>query len=572
MSYSDDNPVCPKCGGATHKRSGKFGPFFGCANYPTCKGIAKAKYVARKAIVRNTGPRPEIVGSSQQLEIWDYISNGEGHLCVEALAGTGKSTTCREAMHRVNPALRCLYLAFNKAIADEFTVNAPANCVCSTLNAIGFAQVRKSFPRVQMVNGKVRNIIEGLYTPTTKTEIDAQRMIVNATDKLVGLCQGLLITGDDKLELTELAANYDIELSSDIADVVLGLVPQVLKIDRERTGVISFNDMLWLPVVLNLPCDKYDLIFVDEAQDLNACQHKLVLGLLAAGGRVVIVGDTNQAIYGFRGSDVDSIANFATLLESNTDREVITLPLTVTRRCGKAIVAEAAKIVPTFEAHENNGDGEVIRTNSQAAGELYTPGDMVLCKMNAPLASVAFTLIKRGVKAIIRGRDLGQNLITLIQRLKSDSVGGMLLALDVWEQKEIEKVAGTRREDTVTQQINDRADCIRALSEDCDNISEVIARIQSVFADFEASGAPKGAVILSSIHKAKGLEADTIFWYDSDIQFKCKQDWQARQQRNLEYVAITRAKRTLYYVSVAKKGKAKPEVESETVTPEAEAA
>lgn len=34
-------PSCPTCGGPTVEREGKFGPFFGCANYPTCRGLVR---------------------------------------------------------------------------------------------------------------------------------------------------------------------------------------------------------------------------------------------------------------------------------------------------------------------------------------------------------------------------------------------------------------------------------------------------------------------------------------------------------------------------------------------------
>ena len=60
-------------------------------------------------------------------------------------------------------------------------------------------------------------------------------------------------------------------------------------------------------------------------------------------------------------------------------------------------------------------------------------------------------------------------------------------------------------------------------------------------------------VLLSSIHKAKGLEADRVFLIEPEgapvPHPMAKQDWEIEQEWNLRYVAITRAKKELIYVS-----------------------
>ena len=491
--------ICDKCGREGVSRKGKFGNFLGCPSYPRCKGK-----IVKFTAPRPTGPRPVVVGSPEQIDVWNAITSAVSHVVVDALAGTGKSFTCREAMHKLPASDRVLYLAFNKAIADEFRADAPENCTVSTLNAIGYRIVKDSFKSLRTVtNDKTADIISELWKPETTEQIEVQKMVENATEKLVSLCQGYLIDGTDAAVLAELAVKHEVEMTSDIQEIVYPLVPAVLKADRERTAVVSFADQLWFPVIMNLPAPKFDVIFVDEAQDLNPCQHKLVMMLLAPGGRVVVVGDENQAIYGFRGSDVDSIRNLSTMLET-TGLPVKRLPLTVTRRCGKNIVTAAQQFVPTIQALPDAAAGEVIESDTKRAESLYSVGDMVVCRTNAPLAGVAYMLIKRGVKAIIRGRDIGQGMISLIKRLRPDGVSDLLVKLDKWERQECEKYADTRRGAQICENIKDRADCIRVLSEDCGNLSEVIARIDDVFANFEADGKPKNAVVLSSIHRAKG--------------------------------------------------------------------
>jgi ATP-dependent exoDNAse (exonuclease V) beta subunit len=67
--------------------------------------------------------------------------------------------------------------------------------------------------------------------------------------------------------------------------------------------------MIYLPVALDLPMPKYDLLLIDEAQDLSKCQQALAK---KAGRRLVFVGDPKQALYGFCGADSKSLWNGST--------------------------------------------------------------------------------------------------------------------------------------------------------------------------------------------------------------------------------------------------------------------
>jgi DNA helicase-2/ATP-dependent DNA helicase PcrA len=543
-------PACPKCNAAMTIRDGRFGKFYGCTRYRQgCRGTKNIPAPKREAV--SNAARVVPTGSPEQEAIWAAICGGTGHVCGNALAGTGKSFTAREAMHRVPAHLRQLYLCFGADPAREFRGTAPSHVTVSTLNAIGWNIVKSAFNysrNADPANFKVADLFAELWQPATEQDHAIAKTLENAVDKLVALCQSYLADGNDVEQLQELALRHDVEITSEIEALAYDLAGKVLAADKARTGSCSFNDQVWFPVVHNLPCQQFDLIFVDEAQDLNAVQHALVLKLLAPGGRVVIIGDDNQAIFGFRGSDVDSIANLSKLLEQHTGKPVQGLPLSVSRRCAKSIIRVAQQWVPSIQALPDAPEGEVIDTDDTAALTMYQPGDMIVCRVNAPLASIAFGLIKRGVKAVIRGRDIGQGLLNLMDRMKAKDVADLLAKLEKWLGKELAKVAGTRREQSITQRLTDQVDCIIALSEDCDRVADVKQRVRDIFVKFEDNGAPKAAVVLSSIHKAKGLEAGRVFWFNPDLTCKGEQEWQQRQERNLKYVAATRAKLTLVRV------------------------
>lgn len=550
-------PECPKCAAEMRLRTSQYGDFWSCSRYPDCNGKRNGNYnpaqpqpTAQPARRSSTAVTPaNVVGSPEQAAIWAAITDGSEHVQVQALAGTGKSFTCRHAMALVPSNLRVLYLAFNKSIATEFAQGAPRNAEVRTLNAMGWRVVKNAFPNAVLDNDKVVNLLSEIYTPSNPEQIANLRTLQTAVEKLVALCQAYLLTpdGPDGPEsLLDLASHHEVEIDGSIQDQVLSLVPQVLRLSRERPSVVNFSDQLWLPVVLNLPAPKYDLIFVDESQDLNRVQHHLVLRLLAPAGRVVMVGDEFQAIYGFRGSDVESMRNFAELLLT-TGKPVISLPLTVTRRCPVSVVQEAQAYVPALDHLPDAPPGKVTYSDLDRAESLYRVGDMVLCRCNAPLVGVAFRLIRKGTRAVIRGRDIGQGLITLVQKLRPTDLNDLLRKLDGWSQKEIAKLAGTRREESMVQNILDRAECLQVLAEDCETVTELVARIGAIFDNVGDDGL-RNAVVLSSIHRAKGLEADRVFWLLPEIQCRASQEWQQTQERNLRYVAITRAKQELVYV------------------------
>lgn len=537
---------CPHCGGSMIERRSARGRFWGCRSYPRCKGTRpfSAPEPAKKPL---SGPRMPVVGSPEQEAIWAEIASGSRHVVVQALAGTGKSFTCREAMHRVPASTSILYLAFSKAIVEEFKDGAPANATVCTLNSLGFRACKSVFPRAIMDDEKVAGIIADLYRPSAAMDAETQRFVVIAVEKMVSLCQSYNIDGTDAEELLEIASRHDVEMSVEVTEAVLALTPKVLREDMNRTGVMSFNDQLWFPIVHDIPMPKYDLIFVDEAQDLNTVQHEMICKMIGPSTRVVAVGDNNQAIFGFRGSDVDSIANLSSKLAAT--REVVTLPLTVTRRCGKNIVAKATEYVPTIKAMEDAVDGSVEYANEVDALAKYAPGDMVVCRFNAPLTSVAYGLIRRGIKAVIRGRDIGQGLINLLNKMRASSVSDMLAKLEAWKEREVSNVSQSRRAEILIASIEDRFNCIVALSEGASDLSEVRARIESVFSNFEANGQPKHAVVMSSIHRAKGLEADTVYWLHYNGECRAPQQWMKVQENNLRYVAVTRAKKRLVMVA-----------------------
>ena len=210
-------------------------------------------------------------------------------------------------------------------------------------------------------------------------------------------------------------------------------------------------------------------------------------------------------------------------------------------------------LVPDFEAHPDNGPGTVLRAAYKGDGNyhtLATGGDMVLCRVNAPLVSECFKFIKDGVQANIQGRDIGQGLISTVTRLKASDVPDLVGRLSDWLHAEERKENAKRNSNPARLiALQDRHDCLLCFTNEAQSIAEVVSKIEQMFTNDRTTP----GIMLSSVHKAKGLEADRVFLIEPEGASiphpMAKSDWQRDQEMNLRYVAITRAAKVLVYVS-----------------------
>lgn len=236
-------------------------------------------------------------------------------------------------------------------------------------------------------------------------------------------------------------------------------------------------------------------------------------------------------------------------------RGLVCLPLTLTRRCPKSHVEIARKIVPTFEAANDAPNGSVKTVALPEALENISAGDLVLCRNNAPLASICWKLLKRGLKVSIAGRDIGDGLIALIKRMKAgDDVPTLIERIEKYRSKELEKADKRRDVEAATAEINDKCDAIVFLTEGTNSVDDLIKLITKIFADVDDMGEVQESVLLTSIHRAKGLESSVVWFLDPSLcpAKYATQTWEIEQEHNLLYVAQTRSKDKLIYITVDK--------------------
>lgn len=489
----------------------------------------------------------ERVWSAYQQAIFDDAAQGKGNTTVLARAGTGKTTTLVEAVRRMPAGLRVLVLAFNKTIQLELERRMPEGVEVRTLHSLGAQALRDAFAKKSLfVGGKLRAILgrEDFFPAVDQAERRS------ATAKLVGFARATLL--DPTTEAAQLCRRSGVDpmVFHDQADLddpdtdalthalrrAGRTVAAVLEVCRaEAASHHDFDDMLWLPHVLGLSLGTWDRVVVDEAQDLSSVQIALLLRTVAPGGRVLVVGDDRQAIYGFRGANAQAFAQLTQRLAAKV------LPLTITYRCPRKVVDLARQEVPDFEAGPGAPEGIVRESKGLDARDLH-PGDFVLSRTNAPLLSLFFRLVAAGVPAVVQGREgFLDELIGMVSdavRLGdgADEVRERLFArLD----RTIE--ARARRGDDLGDLVDQRA-CLGTLFERHGSPAAIVEQLRRL-AKVDEGKALK-AVCLSSVHRAKGLERERVYVLTATFQRGRSQD-----EANLWYVAITRAKRELVLVA-----------------------
>jgi len=521
------------------KRTAKAGDahFWGCSDFPNCRGYRPYREDGGKRGKHIENPSP------MQVDAFDFIQYGSGNAVIEAVAGSGKTSTMVHASTLFSKQDDAIFLAFNKHIADELKTKLPFNVDCGTMHSICLRAIREC-RLVDIDSSKLRNIVKSLVDGAVpdserETRIEVSRRLMKA----IPLIKATLINAEDTVALMNLFSEYNIDFPSDyILELVLELAQQVIERCAADQTAIDFDDMIWHVHVHDITIKKYDWVVVDEAQDLNNLQMEILLKMVKPGkGRVIAVGDRHQSIYGFRGANTQAIP----LLIEKLNAEV--LPLSICYRCPTRHVELAKALVPQIEAAETAIPGVIEHYTESEVNNQLRNGDLVLCRNNAPLVSLCFRLIERGIKATIKGKDIGKSLIDLIESLKGKNLDDMLKRLSDYQRHETAKLQDKGAE-MAAQNVADRCAVIFTVAdkEGVCSIEDVTAYLNRLFQDDEMTG-----VICSSIHKAKGLEADSVYILHPDLMPNrfAKTAEECQQEANIEYVALTRSKNFLGFIN-----------------------
>lgn len=493
--------------------------------------------------------------SIYQQAIYDYIEHQSGHLVVEAAAGSGKTFTLMHCIDLIPNNKNICLTAFNRDIVAELTLKTSShkNVDVRTLHSLGFLFIKRNFPKEKIMidefkydvylKDNIHNISSYNINTLSKLERAAYYKNIKAYINF-----GRLYLYQTVNDLKNIDIRYGITPFYDEKEIAI----HAMEWGKKHVNTIDYTDMIWLPNVLYLkPLGLlYDYIMVDECQDMNRAERQLLLKCFKMGTRMISVGDSQQMLYSFAGGDPESFQALKSM--PNT----ICLPLSISYRCAQNIVRYAQKIVPTIEC---NNDGRVGEIKHKIKLDDIKNGDMVLCRNNAPLIQIYTLFLNNGQKAFIRGKEIGQNLLHMIQDCDAMDLNvdcnqnGLFANLYRYIFEQRDKIMSLNGLDKVTamqtasiQALIDSVTCLKILSNNLTTTQELKDKINECFVDNESTD----GIELSTVHKAKGLEADNVYIACSYLMpsKSAKKDWEIRQENNLMYVAYTRARNVLGFI------------------------
>ena len=454
---------------------------------------------------------------------------------LSARAGTGKTTTIRLGVEALLasgvPPQEISAVAFNKANQEDLSRALPLSVKVSTLHSLGFAALRRFLPkRLQIEDDKVYRLLTraGIRGKNARdTFKDTLRLVSVAKNWALlpspgkGASKGpwkeglVPDTGESWTSLVEHFEIWDADIIK-AREVLLASNKAALE-----EGLIDFDDMVYLPLVLGARILAADFLIVDEAQDLSPLNLAL---LKSTPSKIWYVGDPFQAIYGWRGAASGLVEKLG----------LPVLPLTNCWRCSGEIISEARKYVPDIQT--TNPAGLPVRVLKVLPDFSSLEPATILARTNSTLISIALKLRASRKRACIFGRDFVKTLEGILGKLKGTNSKTLLESLRAWAEKMSDKYPHQ------AHLIRDYFKCLKTILQEVSGAQAALQLLKEIFSD---SPQP-GDWVLSTIHKAKGKEFQKVYLIDWTP--KGEQGWMKEEERNLKYVGITRAREELIII------------------------
>jgi len=558
---------------------------------------------------------------------------GGGPVRVVAGAGTGKTAVIAERFRRLvqsgaSPG-SILVMTFTERAANEMRtrieslIDGPATAV-GTFHSIALSWLREDGRSVCVPPGF--RIVTGADRWILARELmwsigDAALTGDERPDDLVGpVLQMLERMKQELVPIERLSAWAAATDDPERADVMRACARLYAAYAREcrKQGLLDFDDLLLMavrmfeknPAILRRYASRYAHVLVDEYQDLNLAQERLV-ELVAAGRDPFVVGDDDQSIYRFRGASRASLERFVhsfpaartVTLGTNrrSSRRIVTAASTLIAnnvdRLAKDLKASAAgPRVEVWRCEDGSSEAAAIALEATRLIEagLDPESIAVLCRTNAIARPIAAAMASRGLPHVLIGghgfheRPEVKDVVAMLRVIRdpSDAIAlarpaaGSLQAL-------LEALVPVARRLDVRDLFFDLMEQSRypvttAVSRFAENIAEFceVSPDHSLEAfmrhldlvllsgedDDPAGDETADAIQVMTIHQSKGLEFDAVF-VPALVEGRLPQSGRSprfelppsvleplvrgredviAEERRLLYVAMTRARRRLY--------------------------
>jgi DNA helicase-2/ATP-dependent DNA helicase PcrA len=523
-----------------------------------------------------------------------------GPVCILAGAGTGKTRTithriANQIVTGVARADQVLAVTFTDRAAEQLRARLAGLGVppvrAATFHAAAWAQLRHFWPRAsggaplpEVLASKVPLLVPvarrlGVEPRDLAAEIEWAKARMLSPQAYVKAARG---------RTTPLAPDVLAEVYADYEAA------------KQAAGAIDYEDMLLRTAEL-LERDpesaatvrqRYRFLTVDEYQDVNPAQHALLRAWLGDRDELCVVGDDDQTIYSFTGASSTYLVGF-----SRDFPAAVTVRLTRNYRSTRQVLDLANRVLwtkppdqrkrltsglpdgppPRFVAYAD--DAEEVASVVEGCGKLIAdglpPGEIaVLYRVNAQSSSFEEALRDAGLPYTVRG-DAGffsrpevRQALRLLAAARAaapdvrDAPGGVELLPDRADRQVArvlreglrhdparEPQGGVARERWRNLEALIAAAARRAEAEPTIAFRAVVDDLLARSAAGSEAPAPTGAITLTTLHRAKGLEYDAVFLVACEEGLlpisHARGEEEIEEERRLLYVGVTRARQFL---------------------------
>jgi hypothetical protein len=459
--------------------------------------------------------------TGQQEAIVDAVRSGTPRVVVEALAGTGKTSTL-EALATVQTRRPGVYLAFNKSVQLEAEGRFPEWITPTTAHGYAYQAVGKRYghrlpgnPAASRLGAsqmaKAMKVQPALLDTGTINPVHVVRMAqatVNAYLKSADAgIQGIHIP-------PRCFADHN---PRDLMAAVLPIAHRIWDDMQSTNGKFRFTHDAYLKMwQLTNPHLPFDYIMFDEAQDADPVISAVVNA--QTNTQRIWVGDENQAIYGWRGA-VNAMSKV---------QDATRLALTQSWRFGEAIADEANRWLDMLGSkHRVQGNRDITST----VGDIEVP-TAILCRGNGTALGwvLKFHSINLPVCLAPGTKDAGKDIERFAWAAKSLMSGEGtdhpdLVGFQTWQQ-----LVNYVEEEEDTDDLKRMVNIINQVG-----VSKVIDAVRG------CTTADRAVVTVSTAHKAKGLEWRAVRVADDFVPPEEDVDEPDREAMMLNYVTVTRA-------------------------------
>jgi superfamily I DNA/RNA helicase len=531
-----------------------------------------------------------VILDQHQQAIRDYVDDCLDSLVIEARAGSGKTFMLIELVKRfVEDSTPAYLMAFNRRNNAELIKRIkgiyrkiPSTIAVTSTYGAGWRLLRQRF---SITSGDIK-IDDNKYKAVIAQVMKDNDVVDSSGDEyriLRDTVNFARLTNTDRKDANAMLLMGQRHHIDGLKEIHLPMINSIIdagaKLTEEKQ-IIDYTDMIYMPIHFGIypgigeikkkafRLKRYAVVMIDELQDLNWSQFEIAKRFLdpADDQQFIGVGDRYQAMYAWAGAGSNMMQSITKKLDADTKE------LPVCRRCAKAVVKEAQKIVPGIQAMPSATEGHVGLISE---GEFYAqvkPGDGVICRFVAPLVNIAYKLIKSGKKACVRGKDPFRDIMPVLKQLEKKNIAyaNFVAQVEKWKQDKLDKAKKDEVE-LSPHSLQKMETIVSALvmlykAVDASSVTQLIQNISNLFSEDDPG------IDLMTIHSAKGFEWDTVWaigYQALPYTYEDQSQESKEQERNAKYVLATRAISNLNIVTTSPTvAKVKPQISIPVAIPE----